>query len=1084
MTTDKNMKEILLDTLDNLSAEKEGDLERFKFSLANANYEKRTIPKGQLQEADDRLKLVDLLCEYYKEQGAVNVAISVLEKINCRDSADKLKEARKKALGPQQTPETSANAYRVKYREHIRNKYSAIKDMNARLGENVKLNSRYTKLIIVKEHRHKNQRENEIMASGRRHEEIISNYASSITIGHLFELDEDGQLPQIVMLLGPAGIGKTLTAIKIMLDWANGELYQSRFDYVFYINCRELNFVSEQGSIEDLIFKNCADQNAPTKEILMNPEKLLFIIDGFDELRFSFNQSESNFSSDPCEKQPVEIVLSSLFRKKVLHKSYLIITTRPTALEKLKQCLEDGHCAERYAEILGFSENAREEYFHKFFRNEEQAIKAYNFVEDREMLFTMCFIPIVCWIICTVLKQQMEAGEDLAQTSRTVTDVYVLYLSSLMKGHSSNSKQQIRMNLKGLCSLAADGVRRQKILFEEDEIKQHGLDTADSLFLNENMFQKDLDCEHVYSFIHLSFQEFFAALSCVLQKEETTVEDSETILKNVKMLLKRDTNNRNSSTLTVRFLFGLLNDERKEEREKMLSCKISPLIKDTLVKWVEEKPTVSLFNYVGKKMTSYLEAFHCLYEIQEKKIVQSAMNRYTQLILTEHNFTKMDEIVLSFCIKHCCKLESLCLRQCSFQDEGMPRPCKQPRRAQYQHEPHHSPIYQLCQALMAPNSILKTLKLESCRVTAAACGDLADVLTTSQRLTELILGGNSLGDSGVRLLCEGLKHPNCKLQRLNLDCCGVTAVGCGDLAAVLTTSQSLTELNLGNNQMGEAGVRLLCEGLKHQNCKLQKLQLESCGVTAAGFGDLAALLTTSQSLTELDLWGNELGEAGVRLLCEGLKHPNCKLQKLHLEFCRFTAAACGDLAAVLTTSQSLTELSLTTNELGDAGVRLLCEGLKHPNCKLQKLHLEECGVTAAACGDLAALLTTSQSLTELDLASNELGDAGVRLLCEGLKHPNCKLQRLDLEFCRFTAAACGDLAALLTTSQSLTELDLGNNQMGEAGVWLLCEGLKHRNCKLQRLDLNSLHVTEGMRAKLNAVKDTKPDLVIQIQGSW
>ncbi|CAM4583935.1 NACHT, LRR and PYD domains-containing protein 12 [Caretta caretta] len=961
MTTDKNMKEILLDTLDNLSAEKEGDLERFKFSLANANYEKKTIPKGQLQEADDRLKLVDLLCKYYKEQGAVNVAISVLEKINCRDSADKLKEARQKALGPQQTPETSANAYRVKYREHIRNKYSAIKDMNARLGENVKLNSRYTKLIIVKEHRHKKQRENEIVASGRRHEEIISNYASSITIGHLFELDEDGQLPQIVMLLGPAGIGKTLTAIKIMLDWANGELYQSRFDYVFYINCRELNFVSEQGSIEDLIFKNCADQNAPTKEILMNPEKLLFIIDGFDELRFSFNQSESNFSSDPCEKQPVEIVLSSLFRKKVLHKSYLIITTRPTALEKLKQCLEDGHCAERYAEILGFSENAREEYFHKFFRNEEQAIKAYNFVEDREMLFTMCFIPIVCWIICTVLKQQMEAGEDLAQTSRTVTDVYVLYLSSLMKGHSSNSKQQIRMNLKGLCSLAADGVRRQKILFEEDEIKQHGLHTADSLFLNENMFQKDLDCEHVYSFIHLSFQEFFAALSCVLQKEETTVEDSETILKNVKMLLKRDTNNGNSSTLTVRFLFGLLNDERKEEREKMLSCKISPLIKETLVKWVEEKPTVSLFSYVGKKMTSYLEAFHCLYEIQEKKIVQSAMNRYTRLILTEHNFTKMDEIVLSFCIKHCCKLESLCLRQCSFQDEDMPRPCKQPRRAQYQHEPHHSPIYQLCQALMAPNSILKTLNLWSCRLTAAGCGDLADVLRTSHSLTDLYLY-NSVEEAGVQLLCGGLKHPNCKLQTLELDSCRVTAAACGDLAAVLTTSRSLTELILGGNELGDSGVRLLCEGLKHPNCKLQRLNLESCRVTAAACGDLAAVLRTSRSLTELHLGYNELGEAGVRLLCEGLKHPNCKLQNLHLKWCRVTAAACGDLAAVLRTSRSLTELHLGYNELGEAGVRLLCEGLKHPNCKLQNLHLDKMYFREEMWAELDAVKDTKPDL--------------------------------------------------------------------------------------------------------------------------
>uniref|UniRef100_A0A8C3SCF1 NACHT domain-containing protein n=1 Tax=Chelydra serpentina TaxID=8475 RepID=A0A8C3SCF1_CHESE len=748
-------------------------------------------------------------------------------------------------------------SYRVKYREHIKNKYSAIKDMNARLGENVKLNSRYTKLIIINKHRPEMQREHEIMALGRRHAEIMTKHASPITIGDLFESDEMGQSPQIVVLQGAAGIGKTLTAKKIMLDWANEELYQNRFDYIFYINCREINFDRERGSVEDLILKNCPDHNAPTKEILMTPEKLLFIIDGFDELRFSFNQPTSNECSDPCEKQPVEITLNSLFRKKVLLKSYLLITTRPIALEKLGQCLKD----ERYAEILGFSENERKEYFYKFFEKEEQARKAFNFVKDNEMLFTMCFVPSACWIICTVLKQQMEAGEELARTSNTITGVYMLSLFNLLEGHSNNSKQQVQGNLKGLCSLAADGIWRENILFEEEDVKKYGLDKPDSLFLNENIFQKGIDCECVYSFIHLSFQEFFAALFYVLEKEET-VKKSETAIQPVEKLFEKCGKSKNYLMLTVRFLFGLLNKNRMEEMEKNLSCKFSPKLKNNVLTWVKEKPFSSLFNYdklSSDKETTifYLDYFYCLYEIQETEFVKSAMNHFTELKLTRHTFTKMDQIVLQFCIKNCSKLEGWWA--------GSPV-----RTAMT--SPLHTVIPLLC--------VFLSCSLGRCDLTDAGCGDLSAVLRANQSLTELELSYNKLGDAVVQLLCEILKHPNCKLQRLGLAGCYLTDAASADLATVLRTSQSLTELDLSGNNPGDAGVQLLCEALKHPNCKLQRLGLRSCHLTDTDCGDLAAVLSTNQSLIELDLSGNNPGDAGVRLLCEALKHPNCKLQRL------------------------------------------------------------------------------------------------------------------------------------------------------------------------------------------------------------
>ncbi|KYO32670.1 NACHT, LRR and PYD domains-containing protein 3-like [Alligator mississippiensis] len=326
--------------------------------------------------------------------------------------------------------------YREKYTAHIQDKYGAIKDRNSLLGENVILNSRYTKLIIVKERRARKERQHEIMTSGQRHAEIMSEQKRSITIGDLFAADEKGKTPRIAVLLGAAGIGKTLTAKKIMFDWEAGKLYNKKFDYVFYINCREVNFDTEQGSVANLILRNCPDQHALIQAMLGNPERLLFIIDGFDELRLSLDQPEESLCSDPWEKKPMEIVLSSLVQKKVLEKCSLLITTRPAALEELRQCLHN----ERYAEILGFSETERREYFDKYFGDKGKARKALNFVKENEMLFTMCFVPIVCWIVCTVIKQQMDEGEELAQTSTTVTGVYLLYLYDLLKDPRRKSK--------------------------------------------------------------------------------------------------------------------------------------------------------------------------------------------------------------------------------------------------------------------------------------------------------------------------------------------------------------------------------------------------------------------------------------------------------------------------------------------------------------------------------------------------------------------------------------------------------------------------------------------------------------------
>ncbi|KAG1925414.1 NACHT, LRR and PYD domains-containing protein [Pimephales promelas] len=288
-----------------------------------------------------------------------------------------------------------------------------------------------------------------------------------------------------------------------------------------------------------------------------------------------------------------------------------------------------------------------------------------------------------------------------------------------------------------------------------------------------------------------------------------------------------------------------------------------------------------------------------------------------------------------------------------------------------------------------------SLRLNDCNLTDKSCSSLAAVLGSDTNLKELNMNNNNLRDSGVKLLCTGLKNIKCKLEILRLICCYMTDEGCSDVTSALKSNPShLRELDLTGNKLGDSGVKNLSDLLMNPQFKLEKLQLSWCDMTDEGCSDVSSALKSNPShLRELDLSVNKLGDSGVKNLSDLLMNPQFKLEKLQLSWCDMTDEGCSDVTSALKSNPShLRELDLSRNKLGDSGVKNLSDLLMNPQFKLEKLQLVDCGITDVS--SLTQSLTNSkalQFLKELDLRLNEIGDSKQRLR-DKLRDSNCVLR--------------------------------------------------------------------------------------------
>ncbi|XP_043953453.1 NACHT, LRR and PYD domains-containing protein 3-like [Gambusia affinis] len=710
-----------------------------------------------------------------------------------------------------------------KLKSNMKKKFQSVFEGIAKSGNQSFLNEIYTELFITEGGSEEVNDEHEV-----RQIETMSwrpeRPETAIRHGDIFKPSPEREEPvKTVMTTGVAGIGKTVLTQKFTLDWAEDQANQD-IQFTFPFTFRELNLLKEQFSLVELIHFFFSE----TKGILKFEElKVVFIFDGLDESRLSLDFHNNEILMDVRKSTSVDVLLTNLIRGNLLPKAHLWITTRPAAANRIPP-----EFIGMMTEIRGFTDPQKDNYFTKRFRYKKQASLVISHVKKSRTLHIMCHIPIFCWITATVVEDMLNKkdGEELP---KTLTEMYIHFLVVQTKlkvikydgGAETDShwSPESRKMIESLGKLAFDQLQKRNLIFYESDLAECGIDiraasTYSGVFTQIFRKEKGLYQNKVFCFVHLSVQEFLAALhvhltfiksginllakgemkSIEMEKQNHVSSETEMYKSAVDMALESPDGHLD---LFLRFLLGLSLETNKHRLRGFVAQTEDSLgtNKDT-AQYIKEK-----MNHLCVEKS--INLFHCLSELNDQSLMEEIQQSLCTGSLSIHQLSPAQWSALHYILLTSQKdLETFDLKKYCASEEALQR------------------------LLPIVNASSKAI-LSRCNLSERSCEALSSLLSsTSSSLKDLDLSNNDLTDSGVKLLCEGLMSPNCELEILRLSGCLITEEGCAALASALTVNSShLKELDLSYNNPGEAGRKSLEAILKNPSFKLDSLHMEPAG---------------------------------------------------------------------------------------------------------------------------------------------------------------------------------------------------------------------------------------------------------------
>ncbi|XP_033996941.1 protein NLRC3-like, partial [Trematomus bernacchii] len=567
----------------------------------------------------------------------------------------------------------------------------------------------------------------------------------------------------------------------------------------------------------------------------------LLIFDGLDESRLSLDFRNNEVVSDVSQQSSVNVLLTNLIRGKLLPSALVWITSRPAAANQIPP-----ECVDRVTEVRGFTDAQKEEYFRRRWSDEDLSSRIISHIKSSRSLHIMCLIPVFCWITAAVLDHMLTTDQR-GELPQTLTDMYSHFLLVQTKrkkqkyeeGHETSPQQLTEADrevLLKLGRLAFEHLEKGDIMFYQEDLQRCGLDFTEALVHSgvcTEIFKRErvIFRKTVYCFVHLSIQEFLAAvymLHCYTNRNTEVLKD----------FLQRDWDEDNDSSdddyhqdypsldvflegamekslqsenghldLFVRFLHGL----SLESNQRLLGGLLgrtdnSP---ETIQRAISNLKEMSSDEFSPDRM---INIFHCLTEMKDHSVHQEI----TEFLKSENRSEEKLSLI------HCSALAYMLQMSEEVLDE-------------LDLDQYNTSLEGRLRLIPAVRNCRKA-KLNDDELSETLCEVVASALKSDpSHLRDLDLSESLLMDSGVERLSSGLESPNCRLEALRLRSCRLSEISCSALASALKSNIHLRHLGLRFHAQQDSGMELLRELLESPDCRLETLSLRCCGLSEISF---------------------------------------------------------------------------------------------------------------------------------------------------------------------------------------------------------------------------------------------------------